>query len=83
MMTTYALIGLLINTNSTLSVPSQFSTTRRVFLWKTITNQWINALISVAHELGVATEVLEAVVETNDRVREDRDWEDMKGRAVV
>jgi UDPglucose 6-dehydrogenase len=43
----------------------------------------INALISVAHELGVATEVLEAVVETNDRVREDRDWEEMKGRAIV
>tara|TARA_Y100000034_G_scaffold135871_1_gene209529 strand:- start:877 stop:1710 length:834 start_codon:yes stop_codon:yes gene_type:complete len=43
----------------------------------------LNALISVAHELGVETEVLEAVVETNDRVRENRDWEDMKGRAVV
>ena len=43
----------------------------------------INALISVAHELGIRTEVLEAVVETNDRVREDRDWERMKGRAVV
>jgi len=43
----------------------------------------INALISVAHEFDVATEVLEAVVETNDRVRKNRDWEDMKGRAVV
>lgn len=43
----------------------------------------INALISVAHELGINTEVLEAVVETNDRVREDRDWEEMKGRAVI
>ena len=43
----------------------------------------INALISVAHELGIGTEVLEAVVETNDKVRENRDWEDMKGRAVV
>ena len=43
----------------------------------------INALISVAHELGIRTEVLEAVVETNDRVREDRDWEEMKGRAVI
>ena len=29
----------------------------------------INALISVAHELGIRTEVLEAVVETNDKVR--------------
>jgi len=27
--------------------------------------------------------VLEAVVETNDKVRENRDWEKMKGRAVV
>ena len=43
----------------------------------------INALISVAHELGIQTEVLEAVVETNDKVRENRDWEEMKGRAVV
>ena len=43
----------------------------------------INALISVAHKLGVVTEVLEAVVETNDSVRENRDWEDMKGRAVI
>ncbi len=43
----------------------------------------INALISVAHELGIEPEVLESVVETNDKVRENRDWEDMKGRAVV
>ena len=43
----------------------------------------INALISVAHKLGVETKVLESVVETNDRVRENRDWEDMKGRAVI
>jgi UDPglucose 6-dehydrogenase len=43
----------------------------------------INALISVAHKLGIETEVLEAVVETNDKVRKNRDWEDMKGRAVV
>ena len=43
----------------------------------------INALISIAHKLGVETKVLESVVETNDRVRENRDWEDMKGRAVI
>ena len=43
----------------------------------------INALISVAQEFGIEAEVLEAVVETNDKVRENRDWEDMKGRAVV
>ena len=43
----------------------------------------INALISVAHELGIVPEVLESVIETNDNVRENRDWEDMKGRAVI
>jgi len=43
----------------------------------------INALICVAHELGVVPEVLESVIETNDKVRKDRDWEKMKGRAVV
>ena len=43
----------------------------------------INALISVAQEFGIEAEVLEAVVKTNDKVRENRDWEDMKGRAVV
>ena len=43
----------------------------------------INALISVAHEFGIEPGVLEAVVETNDKVRKNRDWEEMKGRAVV
>ena len=43
----------------------------------------INALISVAHEFDIVPKVLEAVVETNDKVRKNRDWEDMKGRAVV
>jgi len=43
----------------------------------------LNALICVAHELGIEPEVLEAVVETNDKVRKNRDWEDMKGRAVI
>tara|TARA_Y100000004_G_scaffold197150_1_gene270044 strand:+ start:1748 stop:2584 length:837 start_codon:yes stop_codon:yes gene_type:complete len=43
----------------------------------------INGLINVAHELGVNTGVLEAVVDTNDEVRKNRDWEEMRGRAVV
>ena len=43
----------------------------------------LNALISVAHEFDIVPEVLEAVIETNDKVRENRDWENMKGRAVV
>jgi len=43
----------------------------------------INGLINVAHEFGVNTVVLEAVVDTNDEVRKNRDWEKMIGRAVV
>ena len=43
----------------------------------------INALISVAHEFDIVPKVLEAVVETNDKVRKNRDWEKMKGRAVI
>ena len=43
----------------------------------------INALISVAHEFDIVPEVLEAVVETNDKVRKNRDWEKMIGRAVL
>ena len=43
----------------------------------------ISGLINVAHNLGVNTEVLKAVVDTNDEVRKNRDWEEMKGRAVV
>ena len=43
----------------------------------------INGLINVAHDLGVNTGVLGAVVNTNDEVRKNRDWEEMRGRAVV
>jgi UDPglucose 6-dehydrogenase len=43
----------------------------------------LNALICLAHELEIVPEVLEAVIDTNDKVRKNRDWEQMKGRAVV
>jgi len=45
----------------------------------------LNALISVAVEnsLGLYINVLSGVLETNDKVRKNRDWEEMKGRAVV
>ena len=45
----------------------------------------LNALISVAVEnsLGLYINVLSGVLETNDKVRKNRDWEQMKGRAVV
>jgi UDPglucose 6-dehydrogenase len=42
----------------------------------------LQALISLANELGVDTTVLSAVWEKNNMVRKDRDWEAMKGRAV-
>ena len=45
----------------------------------------LNALINLAskNDLGLDVNVLRAVLETNGRVRNKRDWEDMKGRAVV
>jgi len=41
----------------------------------------LSALIEVADDLDV--DVLRSTQHTNDKVRKDRDWEDMKGRAVV
>lgn len=43
----------------------------------------INALIAVAHNLGVDPKVLQAVWSKNLEVRPERDWEQMKGRAVL
>ncbi len=43
----------------------------------------LSALIYLAMNLDTETNVLNAVEETNDVVRTNRDWEDMKGRAVV
>jgi len=43
----------------------------------------LNALISVADEFDLDIDVLRSVLVTNDKVRKDRDWEKMKGRAVV
>ena len=40
------------------------------------------ALIHLAQRFGTTTNVLEATQLTNDRVRRNRDWEQMKGRAV-
>ena len=40
------------------------------------------ALIHVSRELATCNNVLEAVQETNNQIRENRDWEQMKGRAV-
>ena len=43
----------------------------------------LSALIYVAMNLHTETNVLNAVEETNDVVRNNRDWENMKGRAVI
>jgi UDPglucose 6-dehydrogenase len=41
------------------------------------------AIISLTNELDTLNNVLNATKKTNDAVRVDRDWENMKGRAVV
>ena len=43
----------------------------------------LSALISLTNELGTLNNVLNATKQTNDIVRNDRDWEKMKGRAVI
>jgi UDP-glucose 6-dehydrogenase len=41
------------------------------------------ALLHLTKELGTISNVLEATQKTNDEVRQNRDWEKMKGRAVL
>jgi hypothetical protein len=43
----------------------------------------LSALLHLTKELGTINNVLEATQKTNDEVRQNRDWETMKGRAVV
>ena len=43
----------------------------------------LSALISLTNELETINNVLTATQKTNDSVRKNRDWENMKGRAVV
>ena len=45
----------------------------------------LNALINLAEKqgLGLDISVLKATLETNNKVRTDRDWENQKGRAVL
>lgn len=43
----------------------------------------LQALIHLTDELGSSNNVLKSVVKTNNEVRNDRDWEKMKGRAVI
>lgn len=43
----------------------------------------LQALIKLSWDLGTVNEVLEAVQDTNNDVRKNRDWEKMRGRAVI
>ena len=43
----------------------------------------LNALLYLSDNLDTDNNVLTAAIETNDKVRKNRDWESMTGRAVV
>ena len=43
----------------------------------------LNGLCYIAEQTGVKANVLKATLETNNRVREDRDWESQEGRAII
>ena len=43
----------------------------------------VNALKKLAWELGCQPRMLEATDSKNNEVRKNRDWEDMKGRAII
>ena len=43
----------------------------------------MNALIYLGDRLGVDLKTLKSALETNDKVRANRDWEQQKGRAVL
>ena len=42
----------------------------------------LSALIQLTEKFESTNNVLKAVIKTNDKLRKDRDWENMKGRAV-
>ena len=43
----------------------------------------MNALIYLGDRLGVDLKTLKSALETNNKVRQNRDWEQQKGRAVI
>ena len=43
----------------------------------------MNALLFLTKKLNSINNVLEAAIKTNDILRKNRDWEKMKGRAVL
>ena len=42
----------------------------------------LSALVKLSEELGTVNNVLKSVLKTNNSVRKNKDWEQMKGRAV-
>ena len=42
----------------------------------------LNAIVYLCKELGITPSVLEGVWNKNNEVRDNRDWEGMKGRAI-
>jgi len=43
----------------------------------------LSALIYLTKQLGSLNNVIKSVIATNDKVRKNRDWEKMKGRAII
>ena len=43
----------------------------------------INAMLNLCKKHNLISNVIEAAIKTNDAVRKNRDWEKMKGRAVI
>ena len=42
----------------------------------------LNAIIKLTNDLGSLNNVLKSALKTNNKVRKNRDWENMKGRAI-
>jgi nucleotide sugar dehydrogenase len=43
----------------------------------------MNALIYLGDQLGIDLKILKSALETNNKVRSNRDWEQQKGRAII
>ena len=43
----------------------------------------LNALIHLTEKKSTTNNILKSVIKTNDKVRINRDWEEMKGRAIT
>mgnify|MGYP001157053038 FL=1 len=43
----------------------------------------MNALVYLGNMVGVDLKVIKSAIETNDKVRTNRDWEQQKGRAII